>query len=80
MSYGLEPAHLDEKLTNNIQTLEKNLQCWVVALKPKAQYDLSSGHSAKPKHELAHLSEVQSKQLQKTESEANLLLMAYKAA
>ncbi|MGB8885092.1 MAG: hypothetical protein WCC87_00110 [Candidatus Korobacteraceae bacterium] len=77
---GLEPARLDETLTNNIRTLEQNLKCLVVALQPKAQYDLSSDQAAKLQNNLAPLSEPQSKQLQQTESETNLLLMAYKAA
>jgi hypothetical protein len=80
MSYGLEPAHLDETQTKKIHALEQSLQCLVVALQPKAQYDLSSDHSAKLNIHLAPLSEHQAKQLQQTESEANLLLMAYKAA
>jgi hypothetical protein len=80
MSYGLEPARLDETLTNNIRNLEQNLRCWVVALQPKAEYDLSSNQSTKVRDDLASLSEAQAKQLQQTESKANLLLMAYKAA
>ena len=78
MSYGLEPAHLDETMTKKIHTLEQNLKCVVVALQPKPKYDLSK--SAKLEIHLAPLSEAQAKQLQQTESEANLLLMAYKAA
>jgi hypothetical protein len=80
MSYGLEPAHLDETMTKKIHTLEQNLKCVVVALQPKPKYDLSTDQSAKLKIHLAPLSEAQAKQLQQTESEANLLLMAYKAA
>jgi hypothetical protein len=78
MSYGLEPAHLDETMTNKIRTLEQNLQCWVVALQPKPKYDIPK--SAKLEIHLAPLSEPQAKQLQQAESDANLLLMAYKAA
>jgi hypothetical protein len=80
MSHGLEPAHLDETLTKKIHTLEQSLQCLVVALQPRAKYDLSGDQAAKLQNNLAHLSEPQSKQLRQTESEANLLLMAYKAA
>ena len=79
MSHGVEFARLDEKLENNIRALEQNLQCWVVALKPKAEHgDVSSKPPAKL--HLADLSEDQAKRLQQTEHETNLLLMAYKAA
>jgi hypothetical protein len=80
MSYGLEPAHLDETMTNKIRTLEQQLKCVLVALQPKPTYDLSSEQSAKLEIHLAPLSDAQAKQLQQTESEAHLLLMAYKAA
>jgi hypothetical protein len=79
MSYGLEPARLDENLTKNIHALEQNLQCWVVALQPKANHaELASKQPAKLHP--AEMSEAQLKQLQQAESETNLLLMAYKAA
>ena len=38
MSYTLERANLDETMTNKIRALEQDLQCRIVALKPKIPY------------------------------------------
>jgi len=79
MSHGLEFARLDDNLSKNIHALEHNLQCWVVALQPKAEHAHDSSNPPAKLH-LAELSEAQVKRLQEEESETKLLLMAYKAA
>jgi hypothetical protein len=65
MSYRLERARLDDATANKIRSLERELQCRVVALEAKVQF--------------AELSHDQFVRLERMEKELGVSLVAYRA-